>query len=239
VSGGSGNGPVRIAITDLADPRHPKVVGKTELPERTCPPLAGAWADGPWLYAISESRNEGATLMIFEVADPAKVHLVSRFQHPELVVRRTDGFWTAQGRVITAARGIVLLTSYTSGPLKVIDARNAKDPKFLLALPLNVGSQWVPKGEWVDSYPDGPWFYIKSYPDPLQLWDFTDAEHPRKLWEEAVEGDYDRYGWQAGVPTGELLLAPRLPYLKAMTAPRPSQVPTGRLEWRAATRTSS
>jgi hypothetical protein len=123
--------------------------------------------------------------------------------------------------------------------LKPLLERVEKDPKFLLALPVKVGSQWVPKGEWVDSYPDGPWFYIKSYPDPLQLWDFTDAEHPRKLWEEAVEGDYDRYGWQAGVPTGELLLAPRLPYLKAMTAPRPSQVPTGRLEWRAATRTSS
>jgi hypothetical protein len=34
------------------------------------------------------------------------------------------------------------------------------------------------------------------------------------------------------VPTANLLLGPRLPYLKVMTVPRPSQVPSGPLTWR-------
>ena len=242
VTGGLSQGPVRVEITDLSDPRRPHDLGHAEFPEKSYPPIAGAWADGRWLYVITEgdkdtpaNRQTGkriATLLVFDVADAANIQLVSSFQHAELEVQRGDWFWTAQGRAITAARGIVVITSYCSGGPKLIDVRKPEAPKFLGPLPTPFGNRWVPRGEFVDSYPDGPWYYVKAYSDPVMLWDFSDPAHPRKLWQETVEGDYDRYGWQAGVPKGEVLLSPRLPYLKVLTVPRPSQVPPGPLVMR-------
>jgi hypothetical protein len=49
------------------------------------------------------------------------------------------------------------------------------------------------------------------------------------LVEEAFP--YDAYGWEAGVPVGGALLAPKLAHLKVMTAPRPSQAPAGKVTW--------
>ena len=80
--------------------------------------------------------------------------------------------------------------------------------------------------------PDGPWFYIKSYPDPVQLWDFSRPEAPRQIWEEPGPDVYGSYAWQAGVPVGLVLLVSQLPQLKVLTVPRPSQVPQGKVAWR-------
>lgn len=225
--GGRGNGPVTLSITDIADPAHPatrfsgKVLDEREGP----PPLAGTCVEGSVLYAISEGEKGKAVLLVFDIADPARPRLLATFTHPELEVRRNQGFWTAQGHVLTAGRGILLVTSYSSGAPQVIDARDPGAPKFLLRLP-------VKGSEWVDAWPDGPWFLIKSYPDGVQIWDFRDPAKPVRIWEEHSDMDYDLHAWQAGAPVGEVLLAPKLPHLKVMTIPRPSQVPAGRLTWR-------
>lgn len=227
VRGGRGNGPVTLSLMDIADPAHPatrfsgKVLDEREGP----PPLAGTCVEGSILYAISEGAKGKAVLLVFDIADPATPRLVATFNHPELEVRRNQGFWTAQGHVLTAGRGILLVTSYGSGAPQVIDARDPGAPKFLLRLP-------VKGSEWVDAWPDGPWFLIKSYPDGVQIWDFRDPAKPVRIWEEQSALDYDLHAWQAGVPIGEVLLAPKLPHLKVMTIPRPSQVPAGRLTWR-------
>ena len=51
------------------------------------------------------------------------------------------------------------------------------------------------------------------------------------IWEEKSDFYYDAHAWQGGVPVGEVLLAPKLPHLKVMTVPRPSQVPEGTVSW--------
>ncbi len=109
----------------------------------------------------------------------------------------------------------------------MIDARDPRHPKFLARLPYKGSSN-----EMTDCCADGSWFYIKSYPDRVQLWDFTRPEQPSKIWEESGEGPYGYYAWQAGVPVGPVLLVPQLSVLKVITVPRPSQVAAGKLIWR-------
>jgi hypothetical protein len=231
IGGGRGRGPVRLTITSLENPRQPRrVFSEVVLEQHQTPPLAGACTDGRFLYAISEGRKGEVVLLVFEVANPQQPRLRTRWSHPELEVRRSDGFWTAQGRPITAARGVVLITSYSSGPPQIIDARQPDQPQFLGRLP-------VRGNEWVDAEPDGPWFWVKSYPGGVQLWDLSDPRNPRFLWQE--EGDktipYDVLAWQAGCLVGEVMLAPKLPHLKIFTVPRAAQVPAGPLVWQRKT----
>jgi hypothetical protein len=222
VGRGNWSGDTPLSIIDISDPLHPKDLKCSFLvPE----PVGGAWADGPLLYVVTQGERNKAILLILDVSDPAHVRELSRFRHPELEVARGEWFFTAQGRVLTAAHGIVVITSYGSGPPQVIDARDPKNPKFLMRLA---------KGgnEWCDSYPDGPWFHVNNYYGAsVQIWDFSRPEAPRMLWEEKGTGGYDAYAWQGGQPIGEMLLAPKLPYLKVMSVPRPSQLPTGILTW--------
>jgi hypothetical protein len=228
----SGQGPVRLVVAEMGDGDKLTVLSDVQYPkdELDVPAIAGSWADGPWLYAVTEGKKGEPVFLVWDVADARKPALVGRLRHAELEVRRSEGFWTAQGRVLTAARGVAVITAYGSGAPQVIDVRNPREPRFLLRLPYQ-GKKAHHVNEMTDCYPDGPWFYIKSYPDPLQLWDFSRPEEPRLLWEEPTEFPYDSYGWQGGVPVGGALLAPKLAHLKVMTAPRPSQVPAGKVTW--------
>jgi hypothetical protein len=235
VKGGtrSGGGPVRLTIADMADPARLAVLSETEFPanELDTPKVVGLCADGPLLYGVTEGKKGLAVFLIWDVANPNRPTLLAQLRHPELQVERGEWFWTAQGHVIAAANGIAVITSYGSGPPQVIDARNPRDPKFLMRLPYQ-GKLPHHANETTDCRPDGPWFYVKSYPDPVQLWDFSQPEKPRLIWEETGQDSYGAYAWQAGVPVGPVLLVPQLPQLKVLTVPRPSQVPTGRLTWR-------
>jgi hypothetical protein len=229
----SGQGPIHLRVAEMTDAGRLTILSDVEYPkdDLDVPGIAGSWADGPWLYAVTEGKKGDAVFLVWDVSDGRKPALVGRLHDPELEVRRGEGFWTAQGRVLTAARGVAVITAYGRGAPQVIDVHNPSEPKFLLRLPYQ-GKQAHHVNEMTDCYPDGPWFYIKSYPDPLQLWDFHRPEEPRVLWEEPTEFPYDTYGWEAGVPVGGALLAPKLAHLKVMTAPRPSQVPAGKVTWR-------
>jgi hypothetical protein len=187
-------------------------------------------APATW-YGISGGKKGQAVFLIWDVADPKRPVLLSQLRHPELQVARGEGFWTAQGHVLAAAHGIVVVTSYASGPPQVIDARDPRHPKFVMRLPYQ-GRLPHHGNEMTDCRADGPWFYIKSYPDAVQLWDFSQPDQPRQIWEETGGGPYGAYSWQAGVPVGPVLLVPQLSVLKVMTVPRPSQVPAGTLTWR-------
>jgi hypothetical protein len=229
----SGQGSVRLVIADAADPSKLNVLSTTEYPrdELDIPGIAGAWADGSLLYAVTEGARGNAVFLTWDVADGSKPKLLAQFRHPELQVRRGEGFWTAQGRPLTVARGVAVICSYGSGAPQVIDVRNPRDPKFLMRLPYK-GRLAHHGNEMTDSYPDGPWYYIKSYPDPAQLWDFSKPEEPRMVWEEKDGAVYGFYGWQAGVPVGPVLLSPKLSHLAVMTVPRPNQTPVGKVTWR-------
>lgn len=206
------------------------MLSETEYPpaKLDVPKVVGAWADGPLLYGITEGKKGQAVFLIWDVADAKKPALLAQLRHPELEVQRGEWFWTAQGHVLAAAKGIAVVTSYGSGPPQVIDARNPQAPKFLMRLPYK-GKQAQHGNEMTDCYPDGPWFYIKSYPDPAQLWDFSQPDSPRPIWEETGQDVYGSYAWQAGVPVGPVLLVPQLPQLKIITVPRPSQIPQGKV----------
>jgi hypothetical protein len=227
----SGRGPLRLTIADMADAAHLAVLSETQLNELDIPLVAGLCVDGTLLYGVSEGKKGKAVFLIWDVSDPAKPVLLSQFRHEELTVQRGDWFWTAQGHALAAANGIAVITSYGSGPPQVIDARNPREPKFLLRLPYQ-GRRPNHANEMTDCRPDGPWFYIKAYPDPVQLWDFSQPEKPRQIWEETGQDPYGPHAWQAGVPVGPVLLIPQLPQLKVMTVPRPPQVPAGKLVWR-------
>jgi hypothetical protein len=235
LSGGprSGQGPIRLVVADAADPSKLNFLSTTEYPrdELDIPGVSGAWADGPFLYAVTEGKKGQAVFLIWDVADPGKPKLLAQFRHPELQVQRGEGFWTAQGRTLTAARGVAVICSYASGAPQLIDVRNPRDPKFLMRLPYK-GRLAHHVNEMVDSYPDGPWYYIKSYPDAAQLWDFSKPAEPRLVWEDKDDAVYGFYGWQAGVPVGPVFLSPKLADLAVMTAPRPDQTPVGKVTWR-------
>jgi hypothetical protein len=226
----SGRGPIHLAVADMADPARLAVFSDTELKELDTPAVVGLCADGPLLYGITEGGKQDTVFLLWDVSDPKKPSLLARLRHPQLQVQRGEWFWTAQGHVLAAAHGIVVVTSYGAGPPAVIDARNPRNPKFLMLLPYQGGHG----AEMTDCRADGPWFYVKSYPDPVELWDFSRPEKPRQIWKEPASGDdYGAYAWQAGVPLGPVLLIPQMPGLKVVTVPRPSQVPAGNLTLRA------
>jgi hypothetical protein len=225
----SSRGPICLTIAEMAGPTGLKVLSQTVYPiaELDIPQVHGLCADGPLLYAITEGEKGKAVFLIWDVADPKKPLFFAQLRDPQLQSQRGEWFWTAQGHVIAAAHGIAVITSYGSGPPQVIDARDPRHPKFLARLPYKGSSN-----EMTDCCADGSWFYIKSYPDRVQLWDFTRPEQPSKIWEESGEGPYGYYAWQAGVPVGPVLLVPQLSVLKVITVPRPSQVAAGKLTWR-------
>jgi hypothetical protein len=64
-----------------------------------------------------------------------------------------------------------------------------------------------------------------------EVWDLSAPENPRRIWTETAQSGIPTKSWVAGVPCGDVLLAPRAPYLKVVTVPRPSQVPTGAVTW--------
>ena len=78
------------------------------------PAVAGSWADGPWLYAVTEGKKGEPVFLVWDVSDGRKPALVGRVRDPELQVQRSEGFWTAQGHVLTAARGVAVVTVPTS-----------------------------------------------------------------------------------------------------------------------------
>ena len=227
----SGGGPLRLAIADLADPPGSARKSETDFRELDIPKVVGLWADGPLLYGITEGRKGNAVFLVWDVADRDNPTLLGQLRHPELEVQRGDWFWTAQGHVISEAHGIAVITSYASGPPQVIDARDPRNPKFLMRLAYK-GKRPHHANEMTDCRPDGRWFYIKSYPDPVQLWDFSQPAKPRVIWEEPAADVYGSYAWQAGVPVGPVLLVPQLPQLRVLTVPRPSQVPPAKVAWR-------
>jgi hypothetical protein len=70
--------------------------------------------------------------------------------------------------------------------------------------------------------------------------DFSDPARPKTVTSVPTNGGGsgdrvlvwgDRAFYTAGVPAGDVLLAPRPSYLKAVTVPRPSQVPDGKVTW--------
>ncbi len=226
----SSRGPICLTIAEMADTARPQVLSQTVYPaaELDIPRVDGLCADGSLLYGITEGERGKAVFFVWDTADPKKPVLLARLRDPGLEVQRGEWFWTAQGHVIAAARGIAVVTSYGSGPPQLIDARDPRHPKFLGRLPYRGSGN-----EMTDCRPDGPWFYIKSYPDPVQLWDFSQPEKPQKIWEETGrQSVYGDYAWQGGVPVGPVLLVPELPQLKVVTVPRPSQAPTGKVTWR-------
>jgi hypothetical protein len=225
----SGRGPVSLTIADMAGPAQPRMLSQTVYPmaELDTGQVNGLFADGSLLYGVTEGDKGKAVFLIWDVADPKKPVLLAQLHHPELCAVRGEWFWTAQGHVIAAAHGIAVITSYGSGPPEVIDARDPRKPKFLGRLPYQGSGN-----EMSDCWPDGRWFYIKSYNDPVQLWDFSRPEQPRRIWQESGVGPYGYYAWQAGVPVGPVLLVPQLSVLKVLTVPRPAQVPAGKLTWR-------
>jgi hypothetical protein len=112
-----------------------------------------------------------------------------------------------------------------AGRPQVIDARNPRAPKFLTRLATEAK-------EATDCFPDGPYIHIKYWTGAGELWDLSVPEKPRRVWKEEVPRGESTKSWVAGVPAGEVLLAPRPSYLKAVTVPRPSQVPAGKVTWR-------
>jgi hypothetical protein len=117
-----------------------------------------------------------------------------------------------------------MITSLQAGRPQVLDARNPREPRFLTRLATEAEDA-------TDGVPDGPYFHIKYWTAPDELWDLTIPEKPRRLWKEPARPGESTKSWVAGVPAGEVLLAPRPNYLKAVTTPRPSQVPAGTLTW--------
>jgi hypothetical protein len=212
----------KLVTTDISDPGNPRVVGRSSV--KAPAHLAGSWADGPLLYAV-EGGEKGGTLVIWNLSDPAKVRELGRITDPRIKIGRPDGFWTAHGRVLCASRGIVAITSLQAGRPQVIDARNPRAPKFLTRLPTEAK-------EATDCFPDGPYFHIKYWAGAGELWDLSVPEKPRRVWKEEVRRGVSTKSWVAGVPAGEVLLAPRPSYLKVVTVPRPSQVPAGKVTWR-------
>ncbi len=222
-------GPICLTIADMGDAASLQLLSQTVYPttELDIPQVNGLCADGPSLYGITEGERGKAVFLVWDVAQPKRPVLLAQLRDPELQAQRGEWFWTAQGHVIAAAHGIAVITSYGSGPPQVIDARDPRHPKLLGRLPYQGSSN-----EMTDCSPDGPWFYIKSYPDRVQLWDFSRPERPVRIWQESGEGPYGYYAWQAGVPVGPVLLVPQLAELKVITVPRPSQVPVDTLSWR-------
>jgi hypothetical protein len=215
----------RLVTTDITDGAHPKVVGRSSV--KAPANISGAWADGSLLYAV-QGNERGGTLIVWDVSDPARAQELGRLTHPEIRISRTEAsHWTAHGRVICASRGIVVITSLNNGARpQVIDARTPSAPRFLTHLATQ-------SEEGTDCFPDGPYFHIKYWTGPGELWDLTDPESPRRIWTEVARSGLPTKSWVAGVPSGEVLLAPRAPYLKVVTVPRPSQVPTGTVSWAA------
>jgi hypothetical protein len=211
-----------LVTTDISDPAHPRVLGKSRV--QGLAQRAGTWADGPLLYAV-EGDEKGGTLVIWDVSEPASVRELGRLTHPELKVGRPEGYWTAHGRVLCASRGIVVVTSLHAGRPEVIDARNPRAPRFLTKLT-------TADAEATDCFPDGPYFHVKYWAGAGELWDLSVPEKPRRIWREAVQPGTSTKSWVAGAPAGDVLLAPRPSYLKAVTVPRPSQVPAGKVTWR-------
>jgi hypothetical protein len=212
----------KLVTTDISDPAKPRVLGKARV--KALAQLAGSWADGALLYAVAGGKK-GGTLVIWDVADPAHVRELGRLTHPEITIGRGEGHWTAHGRVLCAARGIVLITSLHGGRPQVIDARNPRQPRFLKRLA-------TAAEDATDGCPDGPYFHVKYWTGRGELWDLSVPEKPRRIWKEAVPRGSSTKSWVCGMPAGEVLLAPRPSYLKAVTVPRPSQVPAGKVTWR-------
>jgi hypothetical protein len=211
-----------LVTTDISDPARPKVLGKSKV--KPPPQLSGSWADGPFLYSVGGS-DKGGTLVIWNVSDPGDVRELGRLTHPELKIGRGEGHWTAHGRVICAAHGIVILTSLASGRPRIIDARNPRSPKLL-------GRLATESEEATDCFPDGPYVHVKHWNAAGELWDLSVPEKPRRIWKETIPPAGTSKSWVAGALAGDVLLAPRPSYLKAITVPRPSQVPGGKLTWR-------
>jgi hypothetical protein len=210
-----------LVTTDISDPGKPKVLGKSRV--KPPPQQAGSWADGSFLYAVGGSTR-GGTLVIWDVSDPGNVRELGRLTHPELKVGRGEGHWTAHGRVLCAARGLVVVTSLHAGRPRVIDARNPRQPKFLTRLA-------TAAEEATDCFPDGPYVHVKYWTGAGELWDLSVPAKPRRIWKEGTQPAGSTKSWVAGVPAGDVLLAPRPSYLKAVTVPRPSQVPDGKVTW--------
>jgi hypothetical protein len=211
-----------LVVTDISNPDHLTTLGQSLLR----PPEGSreTWADGGVLYAIGEKGKEGGTLVIWDVSDPTKVRELGRLTHADLKIGRTEGHWTAHGKALTASRGIVMITSLHAGAPQIIDARDPREPKLLGHLPTE-------PGEATDSSPDGAWFYIKYWNAPGEAWDLSVPEKPRLVWKETPGGEAGMKSWVAGLPKGEVLLAPRQAHLKVVTVPRPSQVPEGQITW--------
>jgi hypothetical protein len=216
----------QLVTTDITDPAHPKVIGRASVPAPAS--IGGAWADGPLLYAVFGGEKDPGTLVVWDVSDPANVKELGRLADPQIKIGRTESaHWTAHGRVLCASRGIVVITSLNSKSRpQVIDARNPRAPKFLTHLATE-------SDEGTDCFPDGPYVHVKYWTGAGELWDLTAPDKPRRIWKEAAEGDISTKSWVAGVPTGDVLLAPRAPYLKVVTVPRPSQVPSGAMTFSA------
>jgi hypothetical protein len=211
-----------LVTTDISDPSKPRGLGKSRA--EPPPQLAGSWADGPFLYAVGGS-DKGGTLIIWDVSDPINVHELGRLTHPELKIGRGEGHWTAHGRVICAARGIVTITSLHSGRPRVIDVRNPRTPRLL-------GRLATDSEEATDCFPDGPYVHVKHWNAAGELWDLGAPEKPRRVWKELAQPAGATKSWVAGALAGDVLLAPRPSYLRAITIPRPSQVPGGKVTWR-------
>ena len=213
----------QLLTTDISDPAHPKTLGKSSVTAELSESW-GSWADGSLLYGVSGGKT-GGTLVIWDVSDPANVKELGRLTHPEIKVSRTEGHWTAHGRALCAARGIVVITSLNSGARpQVIDARDPSHPKFLTHLAT------VPE-EGTDCFPDGPYFHVKYWTGEGELWDLSVPETPRRIWQEAAQEGVSIKSWVSGVPAGDVLLAPRPTGLKVVTVPRPSQVPAEKITW--------
>jgi hypothetical protein len=213
----------RLITTDLTDPAHPKVVGESSV--RAPATIGGAWADGSLLYAV-HGNEKGGTLIIWDVSDPTNAKELGRLTDSQIRISRTEAsHWTAHGRVMCASRGIVVITSLNNGVRpQVIDARTPSAPRFLTHLATE-------SEEATDCFPDGPYFHIKYWTGLGEVWDLTAPGSPRRVWKEVAGSGIPTKSWVAGVPCGDVLLAPRAPYLKVVTVPRPSQVPTGAVTW--------
>jgi hypothetical protein len=215
----------QLVTTDISDPAKPKVLGQSSV--KTPPQLGGTWADGPLLYAVYGGEKGPGTLLIWDVSNPANVNELGRLTHPEIKVSRTEsGHWTAHGRVLCAARGIAVITSLNNEARpQVIDVRDPREPRFL-------GHLATETKEATDCCFDGPYCHIKYWTGAGELWDLSVPEKPRRIWKEEARSGMSTKSWVAGVPAGDVLLAPRAPYLKVVTVPRPSQVPVGTVTWR-------